>query len=793
MRTIPVDSQTPKNLDSPLIFWHYTDGQLEAESEMDQDIANLKSTTFGGKRFTRKQITSIKETAARFSSLSRRELAHTICEHLAWQTPTGKNKVQSCLGMLESLEELGILCLPEKNKSMHRGPQKKIHWTKQTQEQPTIDDDLNQLTPISLQVVTEKEAIKQWNEFVDRHHYLGYKHPIGSHLRYFILDRQGRKLGCLLFSYAVTRLPLRDEWIGWQDQAHKKHLKLVINNNRFLVLPWVKVKHLASKALAIASRQLADDWNEHHGYRPVLLETFVDLTKFNATCYRAANWQYLGDTKGATASKKVQGKTPKGIYIYPLVDNAKSILINGPKAPARRSKKPSINASPTLAPEDPFIELWQNIIETVVTVANDFDLQWQKRKRVLNTLLIMLFIFRLVFSKNKQGYAITVAELWDQCRIMEIPLPQAMPVAASAFCNARAKLDESIFKVLHAEILQHYDKPCTGNTWKEHRIFAVDGSKINLPRQLIDHGYRIPSDNAHYPQGLLSCLYQLKSKIPMDFDLVVHADERKVALTHLKVLSENDVIVYDRGYFSYAMLWEHVERDLHGIFRIRAKASLAVDEFIASDETDKILEIIPTKEGQIVIREKHPQANCQPISLRLVKYTVSGTTYILGTTLFDQQKYTIKDLSDVYHSRWGIEELYKISKQLMEIEDFHGQSERGIKQELFAHFVLITLTRIFANHSEDGFNLQNPTDEAPQIKVNFKNSLITVARNIEGLFLQQAILVNEAINHILASISSCRHKLRPNRSYDRRSRKPIGKWKPPKPAKPIGGAPPITT
>lgn len=758
---------------------------------MDQRIENLASTTFGGKRFSRRQIALIQETAQQFPALSRRELAHTICEHLRWYTAKGENKIQSCLGVLENLAALGILSLPKKDTSKQRGPQKQIVWTDHTNAQPIIDDDLNQLTPIRLQVVTEKDEISQWNETIDRYHYLGYKHPIGVHLRYFIIDDQGRKLGCLLFSYAVKRLACRDEWIGWQDQSHKKHLDLVVNNNRFLIFPWVNVKNLASKALSIASQQLAEDWNAYHGYKPVLLETFVDLTKFEATCYRAANWHYLGNTKGRASTGHSAGKTQKGVYIYPLVHNARSILINGPDTSAKTQKRPSISAPKPLTSADPFVQLWQNIIGTVATVANDVDRQWQKRQRVLNTLLLMLFIFRLVFSHNKQGYAITIAELWQQCRAMNIPLPQATPVAPSAFCQARAKLDENIFKRLHAEILQHYDRPSNDDRWQAHRIYAVDGSKINLPRQLRGAGYRTPSDNAYYPQGLLSCLYQLKTKIPVDFELVAQADERKLALTHLASLAENDVVVYDRGYFSYAMLYEHKRQGIYPIFRIKSKASKALDNFIASSETDKVVQIMPSRKSKMERQKKYPGENDQPITLRVVKYTVAGTTYILGTTLLDQQKYAIEALSNVYHSRWGVEELYKISKQLMKIEDFHGQSERGVKQELYAHFVLITLTRIFANHSEDGFNAKDSADETPQITANFKNSLMTVARNIEGLLLQQAKLVTDTINQIVASISSVRQKLRPNRAYDRRSRKPVGKWKPPKPAKPTGKELPI--
>lgn len=745
-------------------------------------IDDLKSTTFMGRRFTRKQIKGIQQTVKTFPSLSRRELAHTVCEYLQWQTPNGENKIQACLGLLEELEVLGILSLPQKKTAMQRGPQKQISRTDFAIEQTGIDDKLSQLTPIRLQVATEKNDISLWNEFIDRYHYLGYKRPIGPHLRYFIVDHQNRKLGCLMFSYASKRLACRDEWIGWQDKAYKKHLDLVVNNNRFLILPWVNVKNLASKALSIAARQLADDWNTRHGYRPVLLETFVDTTKFKATCYRAANWLFLGQTGARAATKSQNEKTPKAVYVYPLLRNTKSILINGHAAPL---KKRTVSVVKTLPSTDPFIHLWQNIIGTVTAVASDFDAQWQKRQRILNSLLVVLFIFRLVFSKNNQGYGITIAELWDQCRTLGISLPQSSPVAASAFCAARHKMDEKIFTILHREILKHHNKSNRNYHWKGHDIFAVDGSKMNLPRPLIKHGYRIPSDNAHYPQGLLSCLYQLKSKIPIDFELVSHGDERKLALSHLTALSENDVVVYDRGYFSYTFLDEHVKAGIHPVFRLKNKANTIIDAFIASNEKDKVVDI-PNPEAS------QKGADKKFIRLRLVKYTVAGTTYILGTTLLDQEKYSIEDLSDVYHSRWGVEELYKVSKQLMTIEEFHAQSERGIKQELFAHFILITLTRIFSNHSEDHFNKSNRLGKGEETKANFKNALVTVARNIEGLLLQQMALVSKTVNRIIATISSCRQKVRPNRSYDRRSRKPIGKWKPPKPAKTTRRALPVT-
>jgi hypothetical protein len=270
----------------------------------------------------------------------------------------------------------------------------------------------------------------------------------------------------------------------------------------------------------------------------------------------------------------------------------------------------------------------------------------------------------------------------------------------------------------------------------------------------------------------------------MDFHLVAQPDERALARVHLETLGENDVVVYDRGYFSYAMLFEHSHRAIHPIFRLKTKANAVIAAFMASPHTDEVVHIAPTQDGQNAIAEHYPGHIGQPIALRLVKYTVDDTTYLLGTTLFDRQRYSIDVLSDVYHSRWGIEELYKVSKHIMTIEDFHGRTERGVKQELYAHFILITLARLFSNHSESGFNSRDTAKAAPPaIKANFKHCLRTVARHIEGLLVRQATLVSETINRIVACVSSCRQTLRPNRSYPRHSRKPIGKWKPPKPAK----------
>ncbi len=750
---------------------------------MDPAIEHLPSTTFGGKRLTRKQIALIQDTVKVFPALSRRELAHTLCEQLNWFTENGRNKIQSCLNALAELEKHGIITLPALVESQKRGSQRAITWTANTDQHAPLNSPLKQLVSIHLQVVTDKEDITLWNEFVDRYHYLGYRRPIGCHLRYFIVDLQGRKLGCLLFSFATQVLPCRDQWLGWDRHARQKRLNLVVNNTRFLLFPWVNVKYLASKSLSLACQQLPHDWHAQHGYRPVLLETFVDTCRYSGISYRAANWQLIGNTAGVKSSARVKGKSQKAVYLYPLSKEFRAVLVDGKTTAPRKRKKPMKTQPPKLGAEDPFIQLWGKIIGTVVAVANQFDREWQKRQRVLTTLLLVLFIFRLVFSKNKQGYGTTVVELWDQCRLMNLPLPQEKPVAASAFCNARKKLDENLFKTLNTEILNTYDTQRDNNDWKNHRLFAVDGSKINVPRELANkkYAYKIPAENAHYPQGLLSCLYRLKPKLPVDFDLTAHSGERELARRHLHALRANDVVVYDRGYFSYALLYYHIQRGIHPLFRLQAHLYTEINQFTASNETDKIIEINPSAKRRWAILKDHPDIDITPLKLRLIKYSVAGEVYTLGTTLYDKDIYHLDDFPDVYHARWGVEELYKISKQHIEVEEFHSKSERGVKQELFAHFVLITMTRIFSNHAEIGFNQErDAADEKQNIAANFKNSLITVARNLEALFLQHANVVKKTVNRIINAISICKQKRRPHRSYERVSKKPVGKWSPEK-------------
>ncbi|MGH8648379.1 MAG: IS4 family transposase, partial [Burkholderiales bacterium] len=431
------------------------------------------------------------------------------------------------------------------------------------------------------------------------------------------------------------------------------------------------------------------------------------------------------------------------------------------------------------------VSLWEKVAHIFQAVAADYDQKWRLRRRVIDTLMLMLLIFRLVSSKNTQSYGTTIDDLWDNCEKLKLALPQKNSIAPSSFCAARQKLDEAVFKCANQNILVAYAADASRYGWLGHRLFAVDGSKVNLPRELLACGYSTPAKTAHYPQGLLSCLYQLKSQLPFDFELASHANERLSAVRHLEVLQTDDVVVYDRGYFSYVLLHRHAETGIHAIFRLQENSSSAIKAFFASPQTATEITLLPSLHKQAEIRSQYPDLDIVPLKLRLLKYKIADTLFCLGTTLLDVHRYPLQEFIDVYHSRWGIEELYKVSKRIFIIEDFHGKTERGVKQEIFAHFVLVTLNRLFANRADIELNSgrpstsQSPGLALPDLKTNFKNCIHVLERGFEELFLLHE-RIRGVVQRLFRTIVARYHRVRPNRSFIRRSMRPETKWHPSK-------------
>ena len=203
-----------------------------------------------------------------------------------------------------------------------------IGRTKET-EPPAeeIVGKLADIEPVTLDVVRDRDATCLWNEFVDRYHYLGYKRPFGCPLRYFVVSGRG-PLGCVLLAGAAKSIRVRDRWIGWTQQQRLRNLQWVINNSRYLIFPWVRVKHLASHVLGQVARRVRQDWLDRWGYAPVLMETFVDPLRYQGTCYRAAGWVCLGYTTGEGLRRPGRSYTtlPRRMFVRPLAPDFRALL-----------------------------------------------------------------------------------------------------------------------------------------------------------------------------------------------------------------------------------------------------------------------------------------------------------------------------------------------------------------------------------------------------------------------------------------------------------------------------------
>jgi hypothetical protein len=283
------------------------------------------SNTFCGQAVTKDQIRELSEIVNLFPKLSRTELSNTVCELFSWKRPTGKLKTVECRAFLERLDEKGVIKLPAIRKPYKKARRTAIQRTQRGDTQATISVNLGELRPLLLSRVQTKAQRSLWYEYIDRYHYLGYQLPFGAQLRYFIKSgKTDAILGCFQFSSPAWTMAPRDRWIGWNDEQRKRNLQKVVNNSRFLVLPWVYVKNLASSILALAVKTVPDDWERCYGYRPVLMETLVDRKRFNGTCYKAANWVYIGQTTGRgrmDRENKRYGKSVKHIYVYPLTSH----------------------------------------------------------------------------------------------------------------------------------------------------------------------------------------------------------------------------------------------------------------------------------------------------------------------------------------------------------------------------------------------------------------------------------------------------------------------------------------
>jgi hypothetical protein len=278
---------------------------------------------YRGREVSQEDILYIRALVERHPNESRRTLSTKLCEAWQWRQTNGALRDMVCRGLLLMLERAGQITLPPVSYVRHNPLAKRARPEPARIDTTAIEGQLRNLQPVEFEQVrrTVKELL--FNSLMEEHHYLGYEQPVGEHLKYLVWA-QGRPVACLAWSSAPRHLGSRDRYIGWSAEARRRNIHFLAYNARFLILPWVRVEHLASHILG----RISEDWQRMYGHPIYFLETFVDPERFRGTCYRAANWIVLGKTtgRGKQSNSYVPNRSIKEIFGYPLTNRFRELL-----------------------------------------------------------------------------------------------------------------------------------------------------------------------------------------------------------------------------------------------------------------------------------------------------------------------------------------------------------------------------------------------------------------------------------------------------------------------------------
>jgi hypothetical protein len=292
----------------------------------------LEEQIVQGRRIGSQQIAEIQALIAANPLWSRRRLSVVLAQRWQWFALSGQLKDMAARSLLLKLHERGLIALPERRRApATRGLDAGPDLFDSLPPEP-VESSLSCLRPLQIQVVGPKRPdYHLFQRYLARHHYLGFRGPVGQNIGYLIRSRTGVDLACLLFGAAAWQCAPRDRWIGWSAEQRARGLPFIANNSRFLLLPWVRVALLASHILARVAERIAADWEQRYGHPVYLLETFVQKDRFQGTCYQAANWVCVGQTTGRTRQNQRHRDNAvhapvKDIYLYPLSSDARRQL-----------------------------------------------------------------------------------------------------------------------------------------------------------------------------------------------------------------------------------------------------------------------------------------------------------------------------------------------------------------------------------------------------------------------------------------------------------------------------------
>jgi hypothetical protein len=281
-----------------------------------------------GRQITPDDLSFIQSLIQDHWQRGRKFISRELCHHWHWYQPNGNLKDMACRELLLRLERMGLTQLPPRKNSAYNEKRNRRPSVVKTMETP-LEGKLSHFGHLELKMVRHTPLEPLYNSLIQRYHYLGYRQTVGAHLKYMAF-LNGQVVACLGWGSPAWRVTCRDQFIGWSDQMKKQNLHKIAQNTRFLIPLYVKIPHLASKLLALNIKSLRQDWPTYYGHPLYLLETFVDQSRFKGTSYQAANWIYVGQTKGFTKKGNISlyHGIIKDVYLYPLVKDFRGALLN---------------------------------------------------------------------------------------------------------------------------------------------------------------------------------------------------------------------------------------------------------------------------------------------------------------------------------------------------------------------------------------------------------------------------------------------------------------------------------
>jgi hypothetical protein len=282
---------------------------------------------YRGRQISQEDVLYIRALVERHPNESRRRLSTKLCEAWQWRQTNGVLRDMVCRGLLLMLERAGQITLPPVSYVRHNPLARRARPEPARIDATPMEDRLRNLQPLEFEQVRRTGKEPLFNSLMEEHHYLGYEQPVGEHLKYLV-SAQGRPVACLAWSSAPRHLGSRDRYIGWSAEARRRNIRFIAYNTRFLILPWVRIQNLASHILGDMAARISPDWQQMYGHPIYFLETFVDPERFRGTCYRAANWVFLGKTtgRGKQSNSYVPNRSIKEVLGYPLTKRFRELL-----------------------------------------------------------------------------------------------------------------------------------------------------------------------------------------------------------------------------------------------------------------------------------------------------------------------------------------------------------------------------------------------------------------------------------------------------------------------------------